>query len=144
VFRRRPPTGSSLSSEAPFWASYLRVQGQVLSDSVLSFNSAHDRVKRCETSHIRDGTWLTDELAHQGGLRISVVGSPAARLWQWAHVSYSLERSVAEYKFGPSYVVCETPADNVRLTTFFAGENEVRAVDPRRVQVVDAIGCRVA
>jgi hypothetical protein len=50
---------------------------------------------------------------------------------------------VAENKFGPSYIVSETPADNIRLTTFFAGENEVRVVDPRLVKVVDARGCRV-
>jgi hypothetical protein len=116
------------------------VQAKVLSDSVLSFNSAHDRVKRCETAHIRDGTRVTDWLAREAGLPIDGM---AASLWRGAHESYSLARWVAENKFGPSYIVSDTPADNIRLTTFFAGEHEVRVVDPRLVKVVDARGCRV-
>jgi hypothetical protein len=35
----------------------------MLSDSVLSFNTIHDRIKRCETHGLRDGTWLADTLA---------------------------------------------------------------------------------
>jgi hypothetical protein len=97
-------------------------------------------VKRCETAHIRDGSWVTDWLAREVGLPIDGM---AASLWRGAHESYSLARWAAENKFGPSYIVSETPADNIRLTTFFAGENEVRVVDPRLVKVVDARGCRV-
>jgi hypothetical protein len=59
------------------------------------------------------------------------------------HQSFALERWVAESKFGPHYVVCKTPVDNVRTTTFFAGEHEVRVIDPRRIEVVEAHGCRV-
>ena len=134
------PEDSSAVERARIWEIYLGVQAKVLSDSVLSFNSAHDRVRRCETGHIRDGSWLTDCLAREAGLPID---GAASSLWRSAHESYSLVRWVAENKFGPSYIVSETAADNVRLTTFFAGENEVRVVDPRLVKIVDARGCRV-
>jgi hypothetical protein len=40
----------------------------MLSDSILSFNTIHDRLKRCETASLRDGTWVGDELATQAGL----------------------------------------------------------------------------
>ena len=52
------------------WRKYLAVQAQMLSDSVLSFNTVHDRTKRCETDGLRDGTWLADTLAAHGGLEI--------------------------------------------------------------------------
>ncbi len=141
VFRPCPMLEDSSALErARVWEIYLGVQAKVLSDSVLSFNSAHDRVRRCETAHIHDGSWLTDCLAREAGLPID---GTASSLWRRAHESYSLVRWVAENKFGPSYIVSEMAADNVRLTTFFAGENEVRVVDPRLVKIVDARGCRV-
>jgi hypothetical protein len=37
---------------------YLGIQAEMLSDSVLSFNTIHDRVKRSETEGLRHGTWL--------------------------------------------------------------------------------------
>jgi hypothetical protein len=33
--------------------------------------------------------------------------------------------------------VCKTPFENVRLTTCFAGEHEVRSIDPGRVEAVE-------
>ncbi len=50
------------------WQSYLTTQAQMLSDSVLSFISIHDRVKRCETSHILDQSWISDDIAEANGL----------------------------------------------------------------------------
>ena len=44
-------------------------------------------------------------------------------------------------KFGPHFVTAKTPIDNIRLTTFFAGEHEVRIIDPDLVEFVDAQGC---
>jgi hypothetical protein len=122
--------------------SYLRIQAHVLSDATRSFNSIHDRASRCETGHLRDRSWLTDDIAREHGLEIDGNGFAAA-LWSAVHQSFALERWVAESKFGPHYVVCKTPVDNVRTTTFFAGEHEVRVIDPRRVEVVEAHGCRV-
>jgi hypothetical protein len=37
----------------------------------------------------------------------------------------------------------KTSLSNIRLTTFFAGESEMRIIDPSRVSVVDAVGCQV-
>jgi hypothetical protein len=50
---------------------------------------------------------------------------------------------VCENKFGPHRVVCRTTLNNIRITTFFAGEHEVRVLDPSRVELLDAIGCEV-
>jgi len=133
-------TPSAHRAPDAWWRNYLAVQAEVLSDSMTSFNSVHDRVKRTETTHIRDGSWLTDDIARRHGLAID---AEAGGVWTAAHQSFSLRRSLAENKFGPNFVVCATPVENLRLTTFFAGEDEVRVVDPRLVEVVDAIGCRV-
>lgn len=123
------------------WRCYLDVQAHVLSDATISFNSIHDRTARCETGHIRDHSWMTDALARQRGLDIE--GSGFARaLWESAHQSFSLAHWVAERKFGPHHVVCRTPLANIRLTTFFAGEHEVRVIDPGQVALVAAHGCR--
>ena len=124
------------------WCRYVRVQAEVMSDSVCSFNSIHDRTKRCETGHIRDGTWMTDDLARRQGLDIEGDGF-TRDLWEATHQSFSLARWVAENKFGPNYIVCRTPLDNVRLTTFFAGEHEVRVISPHRVTLLESHGCRV-
>ena len=65
-------------------------------------------------------------------------------LWEAATSAFSLERWVAEKKFGPHLVVAKTPIANIRLTTFFAGESEVRLVDPWRIRFVESVGCTVA
>ncbi len=46
-------------------------------------------------------------------------------------------------KFGPHHVVMKTPLSNIRLTTFFAGESEVKIIDPSRLSLVEAVGCQV-
>jgi hypothetical protein len=56
LVRRATHTGDSGDS----WRRCMAVQAQVLSDAVRSFNSIHDRTKRCETSHIRDQPELDD------------------------------------------------------------------------------------
>jgi hypothetical protein len=124
------------------WNRYLAVQWSMLSDSTLSFNTIHDRTKRCETAFLNDGTWLADRLAAEAGLDIEP-GSFAHGLWEAATSAFSLERWVAERKFGPHFVVAKTP--NCQYpTTFFAGEAEVRLVDPWRMRLVEAVGCTVA
>jgi hypothetical protein len=37
----------------------------------------------------------------------------------------------------------ETPLSNIRLTTFFAGESEVKIIDPSRLSLVEAVGCQM-
>ena len=124
------------------WQRYAALQAHVLSDSVRSFNSIHDRTKRCETNHIRDQSWVTDDIARDHGLDIDGEGFDAA-LWSTTHQSFALERWVAENKFGPHFVVGRTPLGNVRLSTFFAGEHEVRIIDPGQLEIVERHGCDV-
>ncbi|MBM3268010.1 MAG: hypothetical protein FJZ01_10215 [Candidatus Sericytochromatia bacterium] len=122
--------------------TYFAVQAHALSDAVRSFTSIHDRAVRCETDHIRDRSWMSDDLTRMHGLDIDGEGF-ASELWTCAHQSFTLARDVAKWKFGPHYVVLKTPLDNIRLTTFFAGEREVRIVDPARVEIVEEHGCQV-
>jgi hypothetical protein len=128
--------------ERRIWRSYVEIQGEILSDAVRSFNSIHDRTSRSETAHLRDRSWITDNLARAHGLDIAGTGFAAA-LWNTTHQSFALERWVAQDKFGPHHVVCKTPLENVRITTFFAGEHEVRIIDPSRVEIVETHGCHV-
>jgi hypothetical protein len=130
------------ATQRELWTRYLAVQAHVLSDSVRSFNSIHDRARRAETGHIRDGTWVTDDIATQHGLDTKDGGFVQA-FWTDTHQSFALERWVARNKFGPNYVACKTLLGNIRITTSFAGEREARIVDPSRVQVIETHGCRV-
>jgi hypothetical protein len=68
----------------------------VLSDAARSFNSIHDRAKRCETEHIQDRSWTTDEIARQHGLDIDEAGFAKA-LWDSAHQSFALARPERPY-----------------------------------------------
>jgi hypothetical protein len=124
------------------WRQYVGVQADMLSDSVLSFNTIHDRVRRCETGGLRDGIWLGDELAAKAGLDIRSPGF-ASNLWHAAQQSYSLDPVVGVRKFGPHHVVVKTCLNNIRITTFFAGESEVKIVDPSRISEVQGFGCEV-
>jgi hypothetical protein len=114
----------------------------MLSDSTLSFNTIHDRTKRCETGGLRDGTWLADTLAADAGLDIQTPGF-AKDLWESAQQSYSLDPIMGERKFGPHFAAVRTALSNIRITTFFAGESEVRIVDPSRIREVELFGCEV-
>jgi len=111
------------------WRKYQRVQAGMLSDSILSVNTIHDRLKRCETAGLRDGTWVGDELATQAGLDIPSAGF-ARDLWHTAQQSYSLEPVTGVVEFGPHHVVVKIPLSNIRITTFFASEWEATTVDP--------------
>ncbi|MCG8557986.1 MAG: hypothetical protein MJD61_22275 [Proteobacteria bacterium] len=133
-----PDTGYEL--ESGLWSRYVTTQAAVLSDSALSFNSVHDRTVRCETGHLRDRSRVSDEIARQHKLPID---SEASAFWESSLQSFSLARWVAANKFGPNHVIGKTRIDNIRITTFFAGEHEVRVLDPRRVELVEAIGCEV-
>ena len=124
------------------WRKYLGVQAEMLSDSVLSFNTIHDRVKRSETEGLRHGTWLGDTMATQAGLNIESPGF-AKDLWHAAQQGYSLDPVIGVRKFGPHHVLMKTPLSNIRLTTFFAGESEVKIIDPSRLSLVEAVGCQV-
>jgi hypothetical protein len=130
------------TAKREIWRRYLRLQAEMLSDSVLSFNTIHDRVMRSETEGLRHGTWLGDTMATQAGLDIESPGF-AKDLWLAAQQAYSLDPAIGLRKFGPHHVVMKTPLNNIRLTTFFAGESEVRIIDPSRICLVEAVGCQV-
>lgn len=46
-------------------------------------------------------------------------------------------------KFGPHHVVVKTSLSNIRITTFFAAESEVKIVDPSQISEVQTVGCEV-
>jgi len=50
---------------------------------------------------------------------------------------------MGERKFGPHYVAVRTALSNIRITTFFAGESEVKIVDQSRIHAVEPFGCDV-
>ena len=52
-FRHFQP-GALGEGKSSSWRHFTGVQAHVLSDSVRSFNSVHDRTSRCETEHIAD------------------------------------------------------------------------------------------
>jgi hypothetical protein len=131
------------SPNQKIWDLYRTLQWRMLCDSALSFNTIHDRAKRCETSCLADGTWLADQLATEAGLDIESEGF-ARTLWSAGTCSFSLDPIIAEMKFGPNFVVARTAIDNIRLTTFFAGEAEVRVLDPSRVHFLRAVRCTIA
>ena len=87
-------------------------------------------------------TWLADRLAGEAALDIESEAF-AQELWRAAMSAFSLERRIAELKFGPHFVVVRTPLNNIRLTTFFAGEAEARLVDPSQVHFLKTAGCTV-
>lgn len=124
------------------WETYAQLQFDVLSRSDVSFNSIHDRTKRVETGHILDDSWMTDRLASARGLDIEH-DSWTRALWDATHQSFALRQWVSENKFGPHRIVCRTPLTNIRITTFFAGEHEVRVLDPSRVELLATIGCEM-
>jgi hypothetical protein len=143
VFRQlrfRPDYLSSANRE--IWRKYLALQAEMLSDSTLSFNTIHDRVRRCESGGLLDGTWLADQWTVAAGLDIQLPGC-AKELWESAQQSYSLDPNMGEIKFGPHYVAVRTALSNIRITTFFAGESEVKIVDPSRIHEVRPFGCDV-
>ena len=138
--RFRPDELSPANHEV--WLKFLALQANMMLDSALSFKTIHDRIRRCETGGLRDGTWIADELTEAAGLDIDAPGF-ANQLWESAQQSYSLDPNMGERKFGPHYVVVRTALSNIRIVTFFAGESEVKIVDPSRIQSVVPFGCDV-
>ena len=37
----------------------------------------------------------------------------------------------------------QTPLTNIRITTFVSNETEVKVIDPNKLGVIEAVGCRV-
>jgi hypothetical protein len=130
------------STNRAIWREYVRVQADMLSDSVLSFSTIHDGVNRTETKVLQNESWLTDTLAAKAGLDIRSPGF-ALNLWRVAQQSYSLDAVMGVRKFGPHYIVVKTSLSNIRITTFFAGESEVKIADPSRISELQGFGYEV-
>ncbi len=116
----------------------MAVHARSLTDSVASFNAAHCNLMRCETGYLNDGSFLFDGLCRETGLDPT---TPAIRSTLYS--GYALEEWCASRKFGPNYVKFRTPLTNIRITTFVAGETEVKVIDPNKLDVIEAIGCTV-
>lgn len=119
---------------------YFAVQEKTFSDSALSFTIAHAYVARCETGFLNsDVTW--DYIANSIGFKWGK-DKFASQLRASYLQGFTLDKIIASMKFGPNYVKCITSISNIRLTTFFAGEHEVNAIDPRKIEIIKTINCK--
>ena len=99
---------------------YFDAHERAFSDAEVSFQVAHALVCRCETGFLQCELCWTD-VAREVGLDREQ-GSLARLLKSVPRQSFTLVQRMAEGKFGPNYVRCTTPINNVRITSFFAGE----------------------
>jgi len=116
----------------------MNVHSESLTDSVISFNAAHCNLMRCETGYLNDRSFLFNGLCREARLDPD---SPAIRSVLYS--GYALEEWCASQKFGPNYVKFRTPLANIRITTFVAGESEVKVINPNKLEVIEAVGCKV-
>ena len=115
----------------------MSVHARTLTDSVTSFNAMHCNVSRSETGWFNDRTFMLSDLCHAAGLE------PKRPIRSLLYSGYALEEWCAARKFGPNYVKLRTPLSNIRITTFVCGETEVKVIDPNKLEVIEAVGCRV-
>jgi hypothetical protein len=115
----------------------MRVHARTLADSVTSFNAMHCNVSRTETGWFNDRTFLLSDLCREAGLE------PKRPIRSLLYSAYALEEWCAVRKFGPNYVKLRTPLSNIRITTFVCSETEVKVIDPNKLDVIEAVGCRV-
>jgi hypothetical protein len=115
----------------------MTVHAQTLANSVTSFNAVHCNVSRTETGFFNDRGYLLEGLCREEGMDLQ---HPIMAL---LYSGYALEEWCAARKFGSNYVKFRTPLSNIRITTFVCNETEVKVVDPNKLEVIEAIGCRV-
>ncbi len=116
----------------------MNVHARSLKDSVVSFNTVHCNLVRCETGHFNDSSYISGSLCEEAGLDSN---QPAVRSALYS--GYALEEWCASRKFGPNFVKFRTPLTNIRITTFVCNETEVKVVDPNKLEVMEATGCKV-
>ena len=68
---------------------------------------------------------------------------PEPPIMSLLYSGYALEEWCAAGKFGPNYVKFRTPLSNIRITTFVCNETEVKIIDPNKLEVIEAVGCRI-
>jgi hypothetical protein len=115
----------------------MSVHARTLADSVTSFNAAHCNVSRLETGCFNDRSFMLGDLCLKAGLELE---PPIVSL---LYSAYALEEWCAARKFGSNYVKFRTPLSNIRITTFVCNETEVKVIDPNKLEVIDAVGCRI-
>ena len=115
----------------------MTVHARTLADSIASFNAAHCNVSRTETGWLNDRTFMLGELCRQIGLE------PRPPIMSLLYSGYALEEWCAAERFGSNYVKFRTPLSNIRITTFVCNETEVKVVDPNKLEVIEAVGCKV-
>jgi hypothetical protein len=113
------------------------VHAGTLADSVTSFDAVHCNVSRSETGWFNDRSFMLSALCMECGL------DPSPPLASLLYSGYALEEWCASRKFGPNYIKFRTPLPNIRITTFVCGEAEVKVIDPNKLQVIEAVGCRI-
>lgn len=112
------------------------------SDCENAFQMAIRCVGRSQTHHVHFGRNLylqrlyakKEIKGHEYGI---------SQLSRLSYDSFTLQRIVAQDKFGPNYIKVKAPLNNIRITPFFCDEGEVHILDPNRVKIVEAIGCDV-
>jgi len=115
----------------------MSVHARSLADSVTSFNAVHCNVSRTETGWFNDRSFMLGDFCLEAGLELQ----PPIR--QLLYSGYALEEWCATRKFGPNYVKLRTPLPNIRITTFVCNETEVKIIDPNKLEVIDAVGCKI-
>ncbi len=115
----------------------MSVHARTLADSVTSFNAVHCNVSRTETGWFNDRSFILNDLCREAGLE------PNPPITSLLYSGYALEEWCASRKFGSNYVKFQTPLTNVRITTFVCNETEVKVIDPNKLEIVEAVGCRV-
>jgi len=115
----------------------MSVHARTFADSVTSFNAAHCNVSRTETGWLNDRSFVLGDLCREAGL------DPTPPIMSLLYSGYALEEWCAARKFGSNYVKFRTPLSNIRITTFVCNETEVKVVDPNKLEVIEAVGCRV-
>ena len=119
-------------------ARLMNVHAQSLTDSVVSFNAVHCNLVRCETGLFNDRSFILGDLCRAAGLEPDDLPIKST-----LYSGYALEEWCASLKFGPNYVKFRTPLTNIRITTFVANETEVKVIDANKLEVMEAVGCKV-
>ncbi|MBF0363661.1 MAG: hypothetical protein HQK49_21760 [Oligoflexia bacterium] len=124
-------------NNSEIYNNIMKIHANTLSDSVISFNTVHSNIKRSESSALNHGTFILYD--HARDLKscnekeiISILNS-----------GYSLDYNYGYRKFGPNYVWFKTNLNNIRITTFFCGEDEVKIIDPNKLEIANKFGCKI-
>ncbi|MDD5455755.1 MAG: hypothetical protein PHV30_01840 [Candidatus Margulisbacteria bacterium] len=115
-------------------------------NSKIAFLAMHSYVTRSEVSHINMMRFAVRNGLHYFQLKHTdkEFMEKAYNLFSVLRNSYTLDKDYnASRKFGPNYLSFRTPASNIALTSFFAGEFEVNVIDNDLLDIIDTHGCEI-